>query len=115
MKIGVIGAGRMGLRHIQAARNLGWSVVGVADSNSTALNKAATDFALDASHLFESSEALFARARPDGVVISTTAPSHAPLVLQAAKAGVKYILCEKPMAVSIAEGQKMLAACRASG
>lgn len=115
MRIGVIGAGRMGLRHVQVARNLGWPVVGVADSNAAALSKAATDFGLDGSHLFESADALFARTRLEGVVIATTAPSHAPLVLQAAAAGVKYILCEKPMAVSIAQGEQMLQACRERG
>lgn len=115
MKIAVIGAGRMGLRHIQVARNLGWSVVGVADSNIAALSKAATDFGLDAACLFESADALFARAKPDGVVIATTAPSHAPLVLQAAAANVRYILCEKPIAVSVAQGEQMLQVCRERG
>ena len=53
--------------------------------------------------------------RPDAVVISTTAPSHCEFVCAAAAAGVRYILCEKPMASSLEECDRMIAACRAAG
>jgi predicted dehydrogenase len=49
------------------------------------------------------------------VVVATTAPSHADLVCHAAECGAQVILCEKPMAVSIAECDRMIAACEAAG
>jgi glucose-fructose oxidoreductase len=39
---------------------------------------------------------------------------HAEYTIRAAKAG-KHVLCEKPMSVSVAEAEAMIAACRAAG
>ena len=47
----------------------------------------------------------------DAVYIATPQNMHARQVIQAAKAG-KHILCEKPVAVSIREVNRMQAACR---
>src|SRR6478736_5636892 len=54
------------------------------------------------------------RTRPELLVVSTTAPSHADLVCLGARNGAKAILCEKPMAVSLAECDRMIEACAAS-
>lgn len=53
--------------------------------------------------------------RPEAVVVSTTADSHLAYVLAAAEAGVRYILCEKPMATSLADADTMREACARSG
>lgn len=47
----------------------------------------------------------------DAVVISTPTDTHHDLVLAAAAAG-KHILCEKPIAYTVAQGQEMVAAVR---
>ena len=39
---------------------------------------------------------------------------HCGMVLEAAAAG-KQIICEKPLALSIEEGQKMITACKKGG
>ena len=65
--------------------------------------------------LFESAEALLGAIKPDCLIVATTAPSHAPLTILAAEAGVRAILCEKPMATSLAECDAMLAACARYG
>jgi hypothetical protein len=52
--------------------------------------------------------------KPDALVVSSTAPSHCEYVCMAAEAGVKYILCEKPMAVSLAQCDRMIEACKKS-
>jgi predicted dehydrogenase len=52
---------------------------------------------------------------PDAVVVSTTAPSHCEYVCASAAAGARYILCEKPMASSLEECDRMIATCRAAG
>lgn len=115
MRIGVVGVGRMGLRHIQVARNLGWSIVGVTDSNAAAIQNAAEQFALGKNQLFASLDAMLRAAHPDALAIATTAPSHAPLVLQGAAYGVGYILCEKPMGVSIEQCESMIEECTTRG
>jgi predicted dehydrogenase len=44
--------------------------------------------------------------------IVTNGPSHAPITLAAAAAGVRYILCEKPMATSVADASAMIETCK---
>jgi len=56
-------------------------------------------------------EALIADTEVDAVYIATPPDSHARLTTLAAQAG-KHVLCEKPMAMSVEEGERMIAACR---
>lgn len=58
---------------------------------------------------------LLERERPDIVSICTWPPLHAQMTVEAAEAGVRAIWCEKPMALSLAEADQMLAACAAHG
>ena len=46
----------------------------------------------------------------DAVLIASPNPAHCPQTLRAAASG-KHVLVEKPMALSVAEGQAMVAAC----
>jgi predicted dehydrogenase len=57
---------------------------------------------------------LLARDDVDAVVISTPHYLHAPLTVQAARAG-KHVACEKPVACTLAQADAMIAACREAG
>jgi 1,5-anhydro-D-fructose reductase (1,5-anhydro-D-mannitol-forming) len=50
----------------------------------------------------------------DAVFVATPNALHAAVVLAAARAG-KHILCEKPLALTVADGRTMVAACREAG
>jgi 1,5-anhydro-D-fructose reductase (1,5-anhydro-D-mannitol-forming) len=50
----------------------------------------------------------------DAVYIATTNDLHLTQCLAAAKAG-KHVLCEKPLALNLADAHAMLAACKAAG
>jgi predicted dehydrogenase len=50
----------------------------------------------------------------DAVYVATPVHLHAEQTIAAAEAG-KHVLCEKPMAMNVAECDRMLAACRHSG
>jgi predicted dehydrogenase len=115
MKVCVIGVGRMGRRHITAARNVGFEVVGIYDLSANALATTLTECNVDKSMAFDDAGRMLADVRPDAVVVSTTAPSHCEFVCAAAAAGVRFILCEKPMAASLEECDRMIAACHATG
>jgi predicted dehydrogenase len=63
---------------------------------------------------FADHQAMLAELRPDLAVICTPHPSHAALALDCFAAGV-HVLVEKPVAVSVGEADRMIAAAEAAG
>jgi predicted dehydrogenase len=53
--------------------------------------------------------------QPEVLSVCTWEDSHAEIVTAAARGGVRAILCEKPMAMNLAEADAMLAACEEAG
>lgn len=113
MKICVVGAGRMGRRHIAAAQY--WELSGVFDLNSTALREASKGLAFSGRLVFDNFDKMLSKAAPDCVIVATTASSHCEYVCRSAEAGVKYILCEKPMATSVNDCTEMMRTCERFG
>ena len=58
---------------------------------------------------------LFAREKPDGCTISTWAPAREEHVLAAIDAGVKNVLIEKPLSLTMAAADRMKAAADRAG
>lgn len=54
-------------------------------------------------------------ARLDAVIVTSENARHRKLVEQAADAGVKAILCEKPIATTVSDAREMIAYCAARG
>jgi predicted dehydrogenase len=52
--------------------------------------------------------------QPDGVIVCSENARHRPLVELAARAGA-HVLCEKPLATSLADGRAMIDACASAG
>lgn len=115
MKCLLIGLGRMGMRHAQVIRDLGLELSGAAELSAETRLRAAGELGLPADRVFADGFEAIDRLQPDVVIVATTAPSHAALVCHAAAGGAKAILCEKPMAVSLADCDRMMEACRKSG
>ncbi len=82
--------------------------VDISEENLAAFGR---KFGLDESRLFRSTEALYAALTPDAVSICTWPTLHHAQVTEAAKAGVKAITCEKPMALDGSEIDEMIDAC----
>ncbi|MCG7308895.1 Gfo/Idh/MocA family protein [Brachybacterium sp. ACRRE] len=51
---------------------------------------------------------------PDAVVVTSANAHHRDLVLEAARRGA-HVLCEKPLATTVADAEQMVEACRESG
>jgi predicted dehydrogenase len=115
MRVSIIGAGRMGRRHIHAAKKLGLDLVGVVDVSPASLEEARKEHGLNEILLFDEPEKLYAQVVPECLIIATTADSHCALTCVAAERGVKYILVEKPLAVSLAETDRMIRICAKYG
>ena len=115
MKTAVIGLGRMGQTHLQAAGDLGLKVVGVCDASADALRLAGDACDIPAERRFADAQTMLDKSQPECVIVATTSPAHCSYTCLAAEAGVGYILCEKPMAISLDQCDRMLETCRARG
>jgi predicted dehydrogenase len=65
--------------------------------------------------LFADAREMFETVQPDIVVIATPTSSHKALTLMAVEYRVKAIVCEKPIAETIEDGEEMIRACHAAG
>ncbi len=115
VRVCVVGTGRAGMVH---ARNFRWRVpharlAGVVDVDAERARQAAAEVDLGDAH-FASLEQALQAASFDAVVITTPTFTHAELAAMAAQAG-KHVLCEKPMALSLKECDRMIAAVEAAG
>jgi predicted dehydrogenase len=105
----------MGRRHAQIVCALGLDLVGICDRFADAVRAAGEEHGVPAERRFNDPATMVAATRPDCLIVATHAPSHCEAVCLAAGMGVKHILCEKPMAVSLSECDRMLEACRQAG
>lgn len=112
--LATVGAGRIGSHHaeIVARRIPGTELAAVSDPLAGAAQQLAT--ALDVRTATTDVDALLRRDDIDAVVITAPARCHADLVVAAAEAG-KHIFVEKPMAVTLEDAQRAIAATRAAG
>jgi predicted dehydrogenase len=101
----------MGRRHVRVVRDLGLQLVGVCDSSSETLALAEREQGILPDCQFGDVSSMLHSTHPDCVIVATTAPTHGEYTCMAAEAGAKYILCEKPMAVSLAECARMIQVC----
>jgi predicted dehydrogenase len=82
---------------------------------AVALGSRAPELAADYGAALElSAESLLARDDVEAVIVATPHTTHLPLTQAAAAAG-KHVYVEKPMAVSVAECDGMIDACRRAG
>ena len=58
---------------------------------------------------------MLAAEQLDIVSVATYAPQHAEMTVACAEAGVRAVFCEKPIATSIPDAERMLATCAATG
>jgi predicted dehydrogenase len=112
LRVGIAGAGFIGAVHARSARLAGARVAGVAASTPESARRAAAR--LGAAKAYTSAEALVADPDLDVVHICTPNHLHAPLA-QAALAAGKHVVCEKPLATSVAEAEALDDAARAAG
>ncbi|WP_424467383.1 Gfo/Idh/MocA family protein [Pseudoclavibacter helvolus] len=113
--VGVIGAGPgVSALHLPTLARLPdhFQVVHVADSGS---GRAAELAARVDARASSSVDALFRDERVQVALICSPPEAHAAHVRAALEAGVVGILCEKPLATTLAESEELVAECRSRG
>ena len=124
IRLGMVGGGEgafIGAVHRLAARMDGHYdfVAGALSSTPDKARRSGAALGLAPERTYDSYEAMAKAesARPDGVeAVAIVTPNHAHLgpTLAFLKAGI-HVICDKPLALSLAEGRQMQAAAAASG
>jgi len=112
--VGVLGVGEMGKRHAENLRSLvpEARLVAVADASTERARQVAAE--LEIEHSYSSLDAMLECKDLDAVLIATPDKFHAQAVGIAARAG-KDILCEKPLALNLADAHAALRAVSRAG
>ena len=113
LRVLVAGVGRAGMVH---ARNFARGVPGarlaaIADPDPAARERAATELGCELA--VSDPVAAATDERIDAVVIASPTFTHADVAVAALGAG-KHVLCEKPLAATVAEGRRIAAAAAAA-
>lgn len=113
LKVGVIGVGGIARTHMPGwAKSKHAEVISGADVNQAALERWASEHNIPKTH--SSSEDLINDPDIDIIDVCTPSTYHAELSIAALEAG-KHVICEKPLAPTPAEVEKMIAARDKSG
>jgi predicted dehydrogenase len=112
LHVAVAGTGMIGRLHAAGALRAGAELVGVAASTPESARAAAA--ALGAMHAFDTAQELVTASGVDVVHICTPNYLHRELVELALDAG-KHVICEKPLAVSADDAERLAAAARQAG
>lgn len=110
LKVGILGAGGIGVVHANAYRRLPdkAKVIAVADRRTEKAAALAHDLGAET---YSNAEDLLSRDDIDIVDICLPTFLHEEYVVKAARLG-KHILCEKPMALSLSSADNMIAATK---
>ena len=113
VRIGVIGAGRIGQVHCESlSRMRGAEVVVVADFIEKAAQAAAARFGIR--RAVQDWRAVVNSSAVDAVIICSPSDTHCEIILAAARAG-KHIFCEKPIDYDLGRIDEALAAVQRAG
>jgi predicted dehydrogenase len=114
LRLAIIGAGWAGERQVQAIQELGRKVTiaCLVDNDRDFLQKKAQE--LQIAKIYTDYHEALNDPDIDAVSICTPHNLHCRMALSAAEAG-KHILCEKPIATTVDDATKMIAAAEANG
>lgn len=112
VRVGIIGCGAISAFHLQAlAGQPSVEVVACADSSRSGAERCAARFAI--SQTYTNAREMLKRSDLDAVVICVPPKWHAEYFFEALAEG-KHVLIEKPLAVDLAEADRMVGAALAS-
>jgi predicted dehydrogenase len=110
----IIGCGDIGHAHAEGyVANPAVALRAVVDPYEPARRQFQAEYGVP--EAYASAEELYAAFRPDIVSVCVWHRLHAPMTIAAAGAGARAVICEKPMATSMAEVDAMIEACDRAG
>ena len=113
-RVGIIGCGGMGKSHASTyTQNPATKLVAAMDIRPESAKKLAAEFSIPA--VYTDYKEMLTKEDLDLISISTWQGVRAEITVAAANAGVKGILGEKPMAVSLGQADDMIEVCEKQG
>jgi len=112
-RVGIMGCGLISRGHVHGYEKVGLQTVAGADTSAGQRSGFRTEF--PRATMYADYCEMLEKERLDLVSVCTWPPLHEEMVVAAAEAGVKGIVCEKPMAVNLGQADHMLEACQRSG
>ena len=110
----IIGCGSIGHAHMDGYNLVdNIDVIAVADPTEIARQQYVEEY--DIPQQFDTVEEMLAKAKPDIVSVCTWHLLHPAPTIAAANAGVRAVICEKPMAIGMDAADSMVEACENSG
>lgn len=114
LRVAIVGCGKIAGAHAGAyLRDGRAALVAAADPVPEAAEAFARRFGVP--RTYADHRAMLAAERPDVVSVCTWPPDHTAPVVDAGGAGARGLLCEKPLAVTLPEADRMLAAAEGAG
>lgn len=110
LRIGIVGCGGIGRRHLLSYQNNGLAPVGLADAFPEAAEAAAKEWGGQA---YPDYRQMFAEAGLDVVSICTPPTSHREIAVAALEAGIA-VLCEKPMTTTVEDAEAIAQAAQST-
>ncbi len=114
LRVVIMGLGGYGTRVAEAMKACKKAkLVGVVSGTPSKINDWQTRYHLPEKNCYnyENFDQMAGNPDIDAVYVTTPNALHHNQVIRAAKAG-KHVICEKPMAISVKEGQEMVDACK---
>ena len=114
VRVALVGLGGVceGVHYSGFERIPGVEICAICDPDSGLLNRRCQEWSIDAA--YETIDELLCDSAPDAVVVATPNVYHKPLILAALERGC-HVLCEKPLALDLAETEELCAAATAAG
>jgi len=111
----IVGLGRISMDHFMPAVKMSSHarITGIVSGHREKAEKIAAEYGVPPSSIYDyrNCDRMADNKDIDAVYIALPNSMHAEYTVRAAKAG-KHVLCEKPMATSVDDCQRMIAACR---
>lgn len=115
VRVAILGTGGMANRHAELFKQIpGVRIVAACDVDLARVEAYALKHGIPASGVYTDFAKLLRECPVDAVSNVTPDAFHAPLSIQALKAG-KHVLCEKPLGLNHAETKRMVAAAKKAG
>lgn len=112
-RVGLIGCGGMGRHHLKTLKTLPeFKIVGICDIAPAAVEKTGQEFEIPMQ--FSDVEKMLSSVELDLVTVATQTRGHHAPTVAAARRGIS-VLCEKPIAIDLAEADEMVETARRSG